>query len=84
MRIRRLKNKANLRDVAVDGFDMFLLSLVEDELTLTQLVEMVPRDALECVRHVLHLKRLELLEIGDGANHARPSFADLLAHAASG
>lgn len=63
MRIRRVKNKANLRDAAVDGFDMFLLSLVEDELTLTQLVEMVPRDALECVRHVLHLKRLELLEI---------------------
>ena len=63
MRIRRVKNKTNLRDIAVDGFDMFLLTLVEDELSLTQLVEMAPRGALECVSHVLHLARLGLLDI---------------------
>src|SRR5688572_5787757 len=63
MKIRRVKQKANLREAAVDGFDMFLLTLVEDELTLTQLVEMAPRDALECVRHVLHLKQLGLLAV---------------------
>jgi hypothetical protein len=63
MRIRRVKQQANLRNAAVDGFDMFLLTLVEDEVSLTQLVEMAPRDALESVRHVLHLKQLGLLEI---------------------
>lgn len=63
MRIRRVKHNADLRSAAVDGLDMFLLTMVEDELTLTQLVEMAPRDALECVRHVLHLKRLGLIEI---------------------
>jgi hypothetical protein len=63
MKIRRLKHNANLRDAAVDGFDMFLLSLVEDELTLTQLVEMAPRDALECIRRVLHLKQLGLIQV---------------------
>lgn len=63
MKIRRAKNKANVREAAVDGFDMFLLGLVEDDLTLTQLVEMAPRDALECLRHLLNLKRLELVEI---------------------
>jgi hypothetical protein len=63
MKIRRAKNKANVRDAAVDGFDMFLLGLVEDELTLTELVEMAPREALECLRHLLHLKRLDLVDI---------------------
>jgi hypothetical protein len=63
MKIRRVKHNANLRDVAIDGFDMFLLTLVEDQLSLTQLVEMAPRDALECVRHVLHLKQLGLLAV---------------------
>jgi hypothetical protein len=63
MRIRRVKQHANLRNAAVDQFDMFLLTLLEDEVSLTQLVEMAPRDALESVRHVLHLKQLGLLEI---------------------
>jgi hypothetical protein len=52
-----------LKDAAIDGFDMFLLALAEDELSLTQLVEMAPRGALEAVRHVLHLRRLGLLQI---------------------
>lgn len=63
MKIRRLKHNANLRNAAVDGFDMFLLSLVEDELTLTQLVEMAPRDTLECIRRVLHLKQLGFIQV---------------------
>jgi hypothetical protein len=63
MKIRRIKHNTNLRNASVDGFDMFLLSLVEDELTLTQLVEMAPRDMLECIRRVLHLKQLGLIQV---------------------
>jgi hypothetical protein len=52
-----------LKDVVVDASDMFLLTLIEDELSLTQLVGMAPCGALECVRHVLHLTRLGLLDV---------------------
>lgn len=63
MRIRRLKHNANSRDAAFDSLDMFLLALAEEEPSLTQLVAMAPGSALECVRHVLQLTRLGLLDI---------------------
>lgn len=63
MKIRRAAQKRSLRDIPIDGFDMFLLSLVEDELSLGQLTEISSRSALETVRHVLRLGRLGLLAL---------------------
>jgi hypothetical protein len=63
MKIRRATQPRSLRDVRLDGFDMFLLNLAEDELSLIQAVDVAPRPALETVRHVLRLARLGLLSL---------------------
>jgi hypothetical protein len=63
MKIRRATQPQSLREVPLDGFDMFLLNLVEDELSLIQLVDVAPRPGLETVRHVLRLGRLGLLSL---------------------
>jgi hypothetical protein len=63
MKIRRAHRPHSLRDVPIDGFDMFLLSLIEEELTLQQMVEISPRPGLETVRHVLRLGGLGLLTV---------------------
>jgi hypothetical protein len=61
MKIRRAAQKHRLRETPIDGFDMFLLSLVEEEISLAQLAEISSRSALETVRHVLRLGRLGLV-----------------------
>lgn len=63
MKIRRAIRPHSLRDVPIDGFDMFLLSLAEEELTLQQMVEIAPRPGLETARHALRLGRLGLLTL---------------------
>lgn len=63
MFIKRTNQRTQLKSVPLDGFDMFLLNLLQDRLSMTQLVESAPRDALETMRHVLHLTELGLLQL---------------------
>jgi hypothetical protein len=63
MIIRRSRQRADLKNVPIDGFDMFLLNLVQDGLSLAQLVEIAPRKARETLSHVLHLTQLGLLQL---------------------
>jgi hypothetical protein len=63
VKIRRVQQYRSLRDVPLDGVDMFLLSLVEDEIELSELIEIAPRNALECLRRVLRLGELGLLRL---------------------
>jgi hypothetical protein len=63
LKIRRVKQFRSLRDVPLDEVDMFLLSLVEDEIELSDLMEIAPRNSLECLRRVLRLGQLGLLRL---------------------
>lgn len=75
MKIRRVQQYRSLKDVPLDGVDMFLLSLVEDEIQLSELTEIAARNALECLRRVLRLGQLGLLRLHFDSHDER-----LLAH----
>jgi hypothetical protein len=63
LKIRRVQHHHSLKNVPLDGVDMFLLSLVEDEIELSALTEIAPRNSLECLRRVLRLGQLGLLQL---------------------
>lgn len=63
MKIRRTSQRPQVGTGSLDGFDMYLLNLVEDELSLSQLVEIAPREPMESLRHVLHLAAQGLLQL---------------------
>jgi hypothetical protein len=63
VKIRRVQQQRSLKNVPLDGVDMFLLSLVEDEIELSELTEIAPRNTLECLRRVLRLGQLGLLRL---------------------
>jgi hypothetical protein len=63
VKIRRVQHSISLKNVPVDGVDMFLLSLLEDEIELSELTEIAPQNSLECLRRVLRLGRLGLLRV---------------------
>jgi hypothetical protein len=50
---------------------MFLLSLLEDEIELSALTEIAPRNSLECLRRVLRLGQLGLLRVQFDSNDER-------------
>lgn len=71
MKIRRAQHQRSLKNVPLDGVDMFLLSLLEDEIELSALTEIAPRNSLECLRRVLRLGQLGLLTLHFDSNDER-------------
>ena len=63
LKIRRVQQFRSLKSVPLDEVDMFLLSLAEDEIELSDLMEIAPRNSLECLRRVLRLGQLGLLRL---------------------
>jgi hypothetical protein len=63
MKIVRAHATHSLHTRPLNGFDMFLLELLVEELSLSQLIEISPRGALESVRHVIRLARMGLLRL---------------------
>lgn len=63
MKIARAKPTHSLHTQPLNGFDMFLLNLVVEELSLSQLIEISPRGPRESVRHVIRLVRMGLLRL---------------------
>ncbi len=63
MKIRRSPQSAIPTNVPLDEVDMFLLSLLEDEIELGALTEIASRSAAECLRRVLRLGRLGLVRL---------------------
>lgn len=71
MKIRRAPHSQSLKNVPLDEVDMFLLSLLEDEIELSALTEIAPRNSLECLRRVLRLGQLGLLRVHFDSNDER-------------
>jgi hypothetical protein len=71
VKIRRAPHSQSLRNVPLDEVDMFLLSLLEDEIELSALTEIAPRNSLECLRRVLRLGQLGLLRVQFDSNDER-------------
>jgi hypothetical protein len=63
VKIVRTTLAIDLRNVAIDGFDMYLLSRLDEPMTLDQLLEVCPCDATKAMQRVAHLSELGLLEL---------------------
>lgn len=62
MRIRRSMQARDLRSAPIDELDAFLLTLLVDAMSLSELLEIAPCDELETTQRVQNLLALSLLE----------------------
>jgi hypothetical protein len=72
VKIVRSAHSVDLRNVPIDGFDMFLLSRLDLPLSLVDLAEMAPCDPTVTMERIYHLAQLGLVEIRPDDDAERP------------
>lgn len=77
MRIRRSMQARDLRSAPIDELDAFLLTLLVDAMSLSELLEIAPCDELETTQRVQNLLALELIEDLDAGSkrYVTPRFS---------
>jgi hypothetical protein len=63
VKIRRTKRSIDLRNLPLDGFDMFLLTQLESTLSLPELLDIAPCDHDETIRRLHQLVGFQLVEV---------------------
>jgi hypothetical protein len=63
LKIVRTPNAIDPRNAAIDGFDMYLLSRLEEPMSLDQLLEITPCDAAKAMQRIARLAELGLVEL---------------------
>ena len=63
VKIRRTKRSIDLRNLPLDGFDMFLLTQLESTLSLQELLDIAPCDHDETIRRLHQRVAFQLVEV---------------------
>ena len=63
MKIVRSERAVDLRSIDMDGFDMYLLSRLDEPMTLDQLLEICPCEPLKTLQAVTRLAELRLVDL---------------------
>jgi hypothetical protein len=79
VKIRRTKRSIDLRNLPLDGFDMFLLTRLESTLALSELLDIAPCDHDETLRRLHQLVGFQLVEVSGAKGEKLPAPKPVLA-----
>ena len=73
VKVRRTKRSIDLRNLPLDGFDMFLLTQLESTLSLQELLDIAPCDRDESLRRLHQLVAFQLVEVSGEPGEKLPA-----------